>query len=807
MTSRFTTFDRVAALLIAILGIVLFLVWARFPEYKSFAQGDPYLDANQYIPGKNFAARGFLREYLLADYASGPEECYPLWYTHNPPLSEILSGLYHRFGLREISQQRIIAIFWNLIGAGFFYLLLKQLASPRTALFSLAIFISNPLYIAWGDNLFTNHQWAFAFASMYFFLRSIDAAKSPENGNICDDRTEPGNGAQCPSFTNRLSGLKTPPTDTNPGFPNPDIFLGLAALFFFLLCYSNYEYVPFAAIFFIGVRLLKIRRTPWSRIILLMGAGLAAVIIHQLCVIRAVGVSYWLMDKTESLLHRTGMGVTSLMDLYRTAPLLMWEEQARLHGSYTLSSYWQGFFVHLENLFGLGWSAVFIAACVFARYLLPGDAADRKKLLRAVILFFAISVFWFIAFVQHTADHQWGSTVLLFGPFAAFLYGAVLDGLYVNFVRQNNRVWKVIGLIVTAALLAGLIRGRVRNYRPFQAYPGIAALKKYPGKIFITSSIPTLVSTYTGMPAGWLGSNHSALMFSRSRYLVNPRCPLPLEPEFFFSPRHPEDPAFAQRIDAWLGDRFEIEEKGVDFTIYNLKRPLGEPDLDAVDRQRYQEIRYELPRAVAARLQARGQSLHRGRPPRSLRSEPGIAERIARRLSGGAGKPDDAAKRKKTAPVPVEPVSGNIFALPLRIEASSFNSPNEPVWNLCRPNPGSYWHVSLEKVGQAAWVTVDLGEDRAAAVNFIRTRPRPDIRKQYFKTAVIQGSRDGESWEDIAAVIEDEVPSSADWRGWAFENATPYRFYRFFIIDGHEENGAFYSLGALEMYRVEEAGK
>ncbi|MEA1928156.1 MAG: hypothetical protein U9N73_08100, partial [Candidatus Auribacterota bacterium] len=160
--------------MVIILGAVLLLVWARFPEFKSFGQGDPYLDANQYITGKNFGERGFITENFLPDYATGPEDCHPLWYTHNPSFSEILSGIYYQLGLHDISQHRPIAILWNLLSAWFFYLLLKQLSSPRTALIALAVFISNPLYIAWGDNLNIHHQWCFIFAGMYFFLLIID---------------------------------------------------------------------------------------------------------------------------------------------------------------------------------------------------------------------------------------------------------------------------------------------------------------------------------------------------------------------------------------------------------------------------------------------------------------------------------------------------------------------------------------------------------------------------------------------------------------------------------------------------------
>lgn len=831
-------------LLIAILGIVLFLVWSRFPDYKSFSQGDPYLDANQYITGKNFGERGFITEKFLPDYATGPEECYPLWYTHNPAFSEILSGIYYRFGLHDISHHRPIAILWNMLGAWFFYVLLKRLVSPRAALFSLAVLISNPLYIAWGDNLNIHHQWCFIFAGMYFFLRSADAAKSQENGNIYDDRSaglledpersrresclpraglkpcttkdaEPGNSTKSPSFTSRLSGLKTPPTAGLPGSRNTNLYLGLAALCFFLLCYSNYEYVPFVAIFFIGVKLFKIRRISWARAVLPLGAGLAAFVIHQLCVIWAVGLNYWLLDKTESLLHRTGIGVTPLMEIYKKIPLLMWEEQARLQGSFTLPTYWKGFYLHLENLFGIGWSVLLVGVCLLPGLFLPGERRERKSLFRIILLFFIMSNFWFVAFVQHTADHQWGSTILLFAPFAALLYGSALTGIYENLIRRERAatdgsrrvilINRIIGIIIIIILLGGLIGGRIRTSRPFKAYPGIAALQKHRGAHFLTTSIPTLVSACTGTPTGWMSGKHPAQMYFRARYLVNPGCAITFEPDFFFSPRHPESPDFARPFDTWLSANFKIEEQGENFAIYNLKKPLNPSGPVLVDRQRLTEIRNKLPRAIGARLKEDKKPCRYHRPPGAGKKN-GVAKRIARKILEVTGAAPSLKSESPPELLLVQPASDNLFSPSHRLDASSTIGEVRGIDNLCDQKPGRYWHVALDKAGEPAWVMIDFGEGREEIVNFIRTGPRPDIPKQSFKDAVIQGSRNGANWEDIAAIIEEEVPARDDWRGWFFRNSTPYRFYRLFIIDGHEENGAFYSLGALELYRVIKEG-
>ena len=765
MKTGFSRFDRVAAGLIAVLGVVLFLVWWRFPYFKSFAQGDPYLDANQYLPGRNFAERGFLSEYLLAQYATGPEEAYPLWYTHNPSLSEILSGIYYRLGLRDISQQRLASILWNLLAAGFFYLLIKRLATPLAAVLALAVFVSNPVYVAWGDNLFVNHQWAFAFMAMYFFLRSSRDGE---------------------------------PSDR----PRAGVHTALSALFFFLLCYSNYEYVPFVFIFFAGVKLLKIREVPWSRVGLLLGAGLAAVALHQFCVILAVGTDLWILDKAESILHRTGMGVTPLMEIYRRAPILMWEEHTRLHGSYGLTSFWKNFYLHLENFFGWGWGPLLAAAVVFGRFILPGGGPGRKKIRRSLLLLFGASVFWFLVFVQHTADHQWGSTVLLFGPFAAFLYGTVLAGIFDNLFLGKGAFAKIFGGILVAGILGSLAAGRISTNRPLEEYPGVKALRQLRGVHFVTSAIPTVVSAHTGVPAGWMAGRHPALMFSHARYLVNPDYEIPDRPTLFFSPHHPEHPGFAPFFDNWLSARFEVSEEGEGYTIYDLSEPLRPGEPEYIERGRLREILYRLPRARPARFPGpRPRLYHRETPPAA---EERIAAAVVNFLIRLTGITLEEATEKD--PVPVRPVTGNLLSPPATLSASS-QTGERPPESLRRRRPDGYWHVDEEKIGQTAWVAADLGPGRGAAVNLIRTLPRRDIPRQSFRTAVFQGSPDGGEWRDIAAVIQDRVPAAGEWREWLFTNETPYRYYRLLIVDGHESNYAFFSLGGLEFFRVKETGE
>ena len=166
----------------------------------------------------------------------------------------------------------------------------------------------------------------------------------------------------------------------------------------------------------------------------------------------------------------------------------------------------------------------------------------------------------------------------------------------------------------------------------------------------------------------------------------------------------------------------------------------------------------------------------------------------------------DIQEIAETDPISVRPLTGNLFIPSGELTASSL-IPDRPPESLFQPGPDKYWHIDESKIGQPAWVIIDLGPDRAEAGNFIRTLPREDISRQSFRTAVIQGSEDGETWEDLSAIIQDRVPLPAQWNGWLFTNQTPYRYYRLLILDGHETNSAFYALGGLELYRVVETGE
>ncbi len=129
----------------------------------------------------------------------------------------------------------------------------------------------------------------------------------------------------------------------------------------------------------------------------------------------------------------------------------------------------------------------------------------------------------------------------------------------------------------------------------------------------------------------------------------------------------------------------------------------------------------------------------------------------------------------------------------VKMTASSHNRNTQVADRLIDIKRSSFWHVASDEVGGTAWVTVDFGEENRKTVRALMALPRHDLPRQFFRTAELFGSNDGEDWELVSEISQGRVPESAAWRKWKFDNDRAWRYYRLLITDGHE-GGKFYSM-------------
>ena len=127
--------------------------------------------------------------------------------------------------------------------------------------------------------------------------------------------------------------------------------------------------------------------------------------------------------------------------------------------------------------------------------------------------------------------------------------------------------------------------------------------------------------------------------------------------------------------------------------------------------------------------------------------------------------------------------------------------PEQDVYRLIDNDNHTYWHVSLDRLGEQAWVLVDFGKDNKKVIRSLSALPRKDIPRQFFRKAELFGSNNGEEWKFISNIPQMKVPNEAVWREWKFDNDRAFQFYKLLIFDGHENGDAhrFYSMAELAL--------
>lgn len=133
------------------------------------------------------------------------------------------------------------------------------------------------------------------------------------------------------------------------------------------------------------------------------------------------------------------------------------------------------------------------------------------------------------------------------------------------------------------------------------------------------------------------------------------------------------------------------------------------------------------------------------------------------------------------------------------LSASSHNLNSEIVEKLVDNAPHTFWHVKLDQVGEPAWVTVDFGDGGEKIVRSLGALPRKKFSRQFFRTAELLGSDDGEDWKSISSIIQDSQPRNAAWVEWKFDNDRAFRYYKLLITTGYE-GGKFYSMAELALF-------
>lgn len=140
--------------------------------------GDSGSDYNVMESGRNFQKYGFLKLRLtpfLLDPGVMTQFDRAMIYTHYPQLPDLMNGVLRVvFRMSDLVQFRFVALCFSFAALFFVYRLIEGYWSRQTAQISLALWVTNPMWIQHADYLHHVPYGAFfGFGSAYFLVRFL----------------------------------------------------------------------------------------------------------------------------------------------------------------------------------------------------------------------------------------------------------------------------------------------------------------------------------------------------------------------------------------------------------------------------------------------------------------------------------------------------------------------------------------------------------------------------------------------------------------------------------------------------------
>ena len=132
--------------------------------------GDPFSEANALIAGKHFATEGFFALRFQPVIDPGPLRSPPQYYTHYPPLPDLLCGVMTRLGAKSLAVYRLLPILSSLAMLWLTFLLLRLLIRPEAAFWSVCLMALSATFSVWADCLHQHGYYQMLLAAFLYLL-------------------------------------------------------------------------------------------------------------------------------------------------------------------------------------------------------------------------------------------------------------------------------------------------------------------------------------------------------------------------------------------------------------------------------------------------------------------------------------------------------------------------------------------------------------------------------------------------------------------------------------------------------------
>lgn len=478
----------------AIVLFMLILISYRAAEHET-SGGDSFTDLNVMMAGDNFAHHGFVNLHFLPVQYVGELAPFRWYYTHYPPLPEVLNGVMRDLGIESLRGQRLLCGLFAIAGVVMMYLGFGRLIGPLPAVMGLAFIATSGYFAAYATSLHHSFNLLFIGAFFFCFLKAVD---SPRRAGWL------WAGAWAALFLESMVSFEW--------YMYPQVF---AWLYF-----AGTEESPprqtepwyLRALMFVR----RFVRRRWPVLLLLASAPVAGFALHMVQNIWALGWAA-ITEYYDSIIGSNG--------LIRVAKVISWilgydqyGDSDRWADTAAVGTFlWQ----YTVKFFYWPWPVLAVLgvlswALLRFRRLLPQGPNKAMWLVLGVTL---SPLAWYLIMPHHTVNHQHTASQLLPLAFVALGSGLALAATYL--VRRSTPLWGRLALGLAILLVA---YGQSVVVPPFFNVPksGIAQVASYittqvvhekEGILFNNASVPAM-SYYLRHNAQLL--EHAGMPFPKS---------------------------------------------------------------------------------------------------------------------------------------------------------------------------------------------------------------------------------------------------------------------------------------------------
>ncbi|NUO09122.1 MAG: discoidin domain-containing protein [Candidatus Brocadia sp.] len=526
-----------------------------------------------------------------------------------------------------------------------------------------------------------------------------------------------------------------------------------ALLFMFLAAYYDYGITAFVILFVFFDKLLCWKRLPLYKLVLYLFVSVVpAILLHSISVINAVGLNTYCEDILNTIGNRFyGVPTRSeISEFYKINNMVLWGYDWGTKINFVEYTKYALNLMHqrVSSFIGFGIGELVIFLTLFSVFVLffnhikvfihKNKYLNEKKLLLAFI--FSIGTLASVFQTHFTQLYINAFVPLIVFP-CLFSVAIVLSYLIRNSIssyRKNTHYYRfMLGTILIYLLLLQIIHIHKERIRPL---PFSSVLSKYKGYSFYSNYLSTVTSYFT---ESWSGTN-----WDRAN-------------EQYFDSKF-----------VWEANKSKFSSKDkYCFPDYVLlyKSINAEPMVDDLFYDKYRVVAKTKDYII---FDVRTRNYHLA---------PSVLE---------LGEKEDYK------------IEGGDFPPISKIVSSSMLNGCGPQ-NLNDGNSNTIWHREIHTqpgstTGPAS-IVVDFGEQMEYAINIFCALPRADAPKQFFKDAILEGSKNNECWVGIAEIKQKLCPNGDKWLSWYFDNKEKYRFYKVTFPTGHEEGARFYSLSEIRL--------